>query len=103
MDNYQDANAFLPEFFQSYNRKFAVLPRSSNNLHLPLDPTIDLDFLFSIQDTRIISKDLHIQFDNVTYQIVTNRPPNILRNVKPWSFRMTLVLFPLSSTISSSP
>lgn len=72
--NYHEANAFLPEFIQTYNRKFAVLPRSSGDAHLPLDRTIDLDFLFSVHDTRIISKDLQIQYDNVTYQIITTRP-----------------------------
>ena len=94
MDNYQDANAFLPEFFQFYNRKFAVLPRSSKNLHVTLDPTIDLDFLFSIQDTRIISKDLYIQFNNVIYQIVTNRPPQHLAG------REALVLQDASGSVS---
>ena len=74
IDNYRDANAYLPAFIQFYNRKFAVLPRSSDNVHRPLDPTIDLDFLFSIHDYRIISKDLQIQFNNVIYQIVTDRP-----------------------------
>lgn len=74
IQNYLDANAFLPEFIHAYNRKFAVLPRSSGDAHLPLDRTIDLDFLFSVHDTRIITKDLQIQFDNVTYQIITTRP-----------------------------
>lgn len=74
IQNYLDANAFLPEFIQAYNRKFAVLPRSSGDAHIPLDRTIDLDFLFSVHDTRIITKDLQIQFDNITFQIITTRP-----------------------------
>lgn len=78
IDNYQTANVYLPEFIHFYNRKFAVLPRSTGDVHLPLDKSIDLDFLFSIHDTRIISKDLQIQFENVTYLILTNRPPQHL-------------------------
>lgn len=78
INNYQDANAYLPQFIQFYNRKFAVLPRSTGDAHLPLDPTFDLDFLFSIHDFRTISKDLQIQFNNVIYQIVTHRPPQHL-------------------------
>jgi transposase len=78
INDYQAANAYLPEFILFYNRKFAVLPRSTGDDHLPLDPAIDLDFLFSIQDIRTISKDLLIQFDHVTYQIITNRPPQNL-------------------------
>lgn len=75
---YPDANTYLPEFLQFYNRKFAVLPRSTKDAHIPLDPSIDLDFLFAIHDTRIISKDLQIQVNNVTYQILTNRPARSL-------------------------
>lgn len=78
IDNYPAANAYLPEFIQFYNRKFAVLPRSATDVHLLLDPSFDLDFLFSIHVTRIISKDLQIQFDNVTYQILTHRSPQYL-------------------------
>jgi transposase len=78
INDYQAANAYLPDFTRFYNRKFAVLPRSTGDDHLPLDPAIDLDFLFSIQDTRTISKDLLIQFDHVMYQIITNRPPQNL-------------------------
>ena len=74
----QAANAYLPEFICFYNRKIAVLPRSIGDDHLPLDPAIDLDFLFSIQDTRTISQVFLIQFDHVTYQIITNRPPQNL-------------------------
>jgi len=78
INNYQDANKYLPVFLDSYNRKFAVMPLSGIDAHAPLDPHIDLDFLFSIHDTRIISKDLLIHYHNTTYQILTNRPPQNL-------------------------
>jgi len=93
--NYHDANVFLPEFIHAYNRKFAVLPRSSGDAHLPLDRTIDLDFLFSVHDTRIISKDLQIQFDNVTYQIITTRP------VRHLAKREVLILQDETGTVSA--
>lgn len=48
---YPDANTYLPEFLQFYNRKFAVLPCSTKDAHIPLDPSIDLNFLFAIHDT----------------------------------------------------
>lgn len=78
--DYQAANAYLPEFIRSYNRKFAVLPRSAGDDHVACRNDIDLDFLFSIHDTRKISKDLQIQFENVTYQIITARPAQNLMN-----------------------
>ncbi len=78
IDNYQDANAFLPEFVDFYNQRFAVLPRSAEDVHAPLDPDQDLDFLFSIHATRIITKDLQIHFNTLTYQVITTRPPQNL-------------------------
>lgn len=78
INNYQDANLYLPAFLHFYNLKFAVLPRSTAEVHVPLDPNLDLDFLFAIHDTRTITKDLQIHFNSVTYQIVTNRPPQYL-------------------------
>ena len=74
IDDYDKANAFLPTFLQLYNRKFAVLPRSCRDVHAPLDPQSDLDFIFSFHQSRIISKDLLIQFQKNVYQIVTSRP-----------------------------
>lgn len=78
INNYQNANAYLPAFLDFYNRRFAVLPRSTVDVHAPLDPDIDLDFVFSIHDTRTISKDLQIHYNSAAYQIVTKRPPYYL-------------------------
>ncbi len=76
--NYEEANSFLQEYVAIYNQKFAVSPRSVADIHAPLDASDDLDFLFSVQDTRIISKDLLLHFDNLIYRIETNRPPQNL-------------------------
>ena len=76
--DYEQANAFLPTFLAAYNRKFAVLSRSSLEAHRPLDPDCDLDWIFSWQVKRTISKDLQIQFDKVIYQIITERPAYVL-------------------------
>jgi len=95
ISTYEEANAYLPDFIRFYNRKFAVLPRSTKDDHIPLDPTIDLDFLFSVHDVRLISKDLLIQFHNVVYKIITNRPPQNLMG------REVLVLQDESGTVSA--
>jgi len=77
---YEQANAFLPTFIAAYNRKFAVLPRSAVEAHRPLDPASPLDWIFSWQVTRTISKDLQIQFDKKIYQIITQRPAYALQH-----------------------
>ncbi|MGB4594448.1 MAG: ISNCY family transposase, partial [Anaerolineaceae bacterium] len=72
---YAEANAYLPEFIRWYNQRFAIQPASLMDNHLPLDPQIDLDFIFSVHDSRILSKDLLLYYDGVTYQVVTKRNP----------------------------
>jgi transposase len=72
---YQDANAYLPEFIQQHNRRFAVQASMDHDVHRKLDPQEDLDFLFSIHDVRQISMTLTIHCDNKVYQILTTHQP----------------------------
>lgn len=76
------ANAYLPAFREAYNRRFAVLPRSSHDAHRPLLKTENLDQILSHQETRILSKNLTLQFNKVIYQIQTKRPTYALRNAQ---------------------
>lgn len=79
INDYQQANAFLPTFIAAYNHQFAVLPRSFEDAHVPLEAHFDLEKIFSIQQERIISKNLQIQFNNVIYRILTTRPAYALQ------------------------
>ena len=72
---YAEANAYLPEFIRDYNHRFAVQPLSFQDDHLHLKPQMDLDFIFSIHDSRTLSKDLLLHYDGTTYQVVTKRHP----------------------------
>jgi hypothetical protein len=75
-------NAYLPEFIEEFNRRFAVAPRSEENAHRPLLLSDDLDRIFTWQETRTLSKNLSIQFKKVVYQIQTERPTYALRKAK---------------------
>jgi hypothetical protein len=48
-------NAFLPEFMDDFNRRFARPPRSSHDAHRPLRLEEDLERVFSWQKERKIS------------------------------------------------
>lgn len=87
--DYEHANQFLPSFLNTYDQKFSVLPRSSQDAHTPLDPAVDLDRIFASHHTRIISKNLQIQFNRVIYQIKTTRPAYALQGRQ-----VTAVLYP---------
>jgi transposase len=75
-------NAYLPEFRADYNRRFAVIPRSTHNAHRSLLPGEDLELILTHQETRILSKNLTVQFHKVTYQIQIQRPTYAMRNAQ---------------------
>jgi transposase len=61
------ANAFAPEFIADYNRRFARDPRSEHDAHRPLQPSDDLARIFSWQETRLVSKNLTVNYKRVLY------------------------------------
>jgi transposase len=75
-------NAYLPEFIQDFNQRFAELPRSAVDLHRPLTAKEDLARILTWQETRTLSKNLTLQFQKTVYQIQTKRPSYALRNAQ---------------------
>ncbi len=79
ISDWQAGNAFLPEFMDDFNRRFAIQPRSQHDAHRPLSPKDNPARLFTWQETRILSKNLTLQFNKVVYQIQTERPSYAMR------------------------
>ena len=75
----EQANIYVEEFIESFNGKFAVVPKSPVNMHRPLLPTQNLDEILCEKHTRILSKQLSISYENRIYQIQTERPPYAMR------------------------
>jgi len=80
ISNIAEGNAYLPEFMDDFNQRFAVEPRSSVNAHRALTAKDDLTRILTRQEPRMVSKNLTVQFENVVYQIQTERPSYALRN-----------------------
>jgi transposase len=76
------ANDFLTEFRQDYNRRFAVVPRSTHDAHRPLLKNENLDIVLTHQENRTLSKNLTIQFNHVIYQIQSKRPDYAMRKAQ---------------------
>jgi transposase len=76
------ANAYLPEFREDYNRRFAVVPRSRHDAHRPLLQSESLDLILTHQETRTLSKNLTVQANHVIYQIQSDRPGYALHNAQ---------------------
>ncbi len=73
-------NAYLPEFIRDYNTRFAVSPREVEDAHRPLLQGDDLARVLTVQEQRVLSKNLTVQYNKVVYQIQTARPTYALRN-----------------------
>jgi transposase len=80
ISSWEAGNAFLPEYMADFNLRFAVQPRSTHDAHRPLTAQDDLARLFRWQESRILSKNLTLQFNKVVYQIQTEHPSYAMRN-----------------------
>lgn len=82
IDTMEAANKYLPEFIEQYNRKFAVKPKSEVNAHRPLTSLDRLEEIFTKQTTRVLSKNLNLQYQNKLYQIQTKHSGYAMRNAR---------------------
>ena len=79
----ETANAFLPEFIEDHNKRFAVEAANPTDAHrksLPAEQVLDL--IFSRQTIRTLSKNLEVSYNNVLYQIKTNGQGYGMRHAK---------------------
>lgn len=78
----EKANKYLPKFIKKFNLKFAVRPKNPKDAHRPLLAAENLEKILVKKHTRILSKNLELQYKNITYQIKTNRPTYAMRKAK---------------------
>lgn len=76
----EEGNRFLPQFMEDFNRRFAVVPKSSVNLHRPLTPQDHLEHILVQKHTRRLSKQLTLSYGNRIYQIQTDHPTYAMRH-----------------------
>ena len=76
------ANAYLPEFREDFNHRFAVEPRSTHDAHRLLLKTENLDLILTHQKTGALSKNLTVQSNKVIYQIQSDHPNYALRKAQ---------------------
>jgi transposase len=69
IDTIEMANAFLPGFIERYNAKFAIEAADPDTAWVALAKDCDLDYYFSMQDTRTVKADHTISIDGKTLQI----------------------------------
>lgn len=65
----EEGNKYLPKFIEIFNKKFAVVPRSKMNVHRPILKEQNLEEILCFKETRVLSKNLTMQYKNKTYQL----------------------------------
>jgi len=74
----EQANEVLDKkFLPLFNRRFTVKPASGNDAHRPLHPSMNLQAILSIQETRTVASDYTIRLHNVLYQLLPPAYPGL--------------------------
>ncbi len=67
------ANAFLPDFMQRYNAKFAKPARRADNLHRPMNVEADrLRDILCFRDERYVDRNLVLRYDRKRIMLTEN-------------------------------
>ena len=70
ISNIADANEFLPEFMEKFNRKFARIAKEKDDAHRPLTLTpSEFTLALSMHETRILSKNLCFSYHAMRYLV----------------------------------
>ena len=70
MNSQESANAWLPQFIRSFNRRFAVVPTQQQDAHVPFaGERAALRRILSIHTSRRLSSNLSCQLDGLLYQV----------------------------------
>jgi hypothetical protein len=70
----EKGNKFLETYWDKHNEKFSILPEDGRNAHRKMLPEHDLSRIFCHREYRKVSKNLELQYDNVIYQIILEKP-----------------------------
>ncbi|WP_245992677.1 hypothetical protein [Capsulimonas corticalis] len=65
----EEANAFLPAFIAKHNAQFGIEAADPHSAFIALEPSFDLDYYFSMQETRTVKADHTVSFEGKVYQI----------------------------------
>jgi hypothetical protein len=61
------ANALMPSFIESYNRKFAKVPRNTHDAHRALRPEEDLELILTWRELRKVTQNLLLHYERKLY------------------------------------
>lgn len=65
-----EGNEFLEEYRQEHNLKFGKQAECLEDAHVEMLPSMDLNKILVTKEKRKVSKNLEVQYHNVTYQLI---------------------------------
>lgn len=75
----EEGNAYLEEFMEDYNRRFAKNPVSSEDKHRPIPDYMDINNLLCFKTMRTVSLNLTFQHDRQLYMLKDSMETRSLR------------------------
>lgn len=72
----EEANVFLPSFFETHNKRFSQEATHPLNAHRPLNHRMPLKYILCIKEERTVSKNLEVNHNSQIYQL---HPPDALK------------------------
>jgi len=69
------ANAFMPEYVEDFNRRFAKEPKDPHDAHRPVRRDENLDTIFAWRELRKVTKDLTLNYERKLY-LLEDTPKN---------------------------
>lgn len=81
IDSIEDANAALPVLINDFNTHFGVLPAEGGNACQALDKSVNLDYVFTKRETRIVGSGSEISYKNSLYVPCAGEPNPETRTV----------------------
>jgi transposase len=68
--DYRAANVYLDgSYIDDHNARFARVPAAAGDFHLPLPAALSLDSVFQLEQTRTISNDWVVRYENRIFQV----------------------------------
>jgi len=83
-----EANEFLEEYLPKYNSIFSLPPANPKNLHREVSEDLDLNWVFSFREERIITNDFTVRWKNRVFLIkkpsiaLKKRKVTVMENLK---------------------
>jgi hypothetical protein len=71
----KEANKFLENYWPKHNKRFAVEPAQTADMHKPVPTDVDLDAILCIKTERVVRNDFTIVYQGQLYQILDKNCP----------------------------